>query len=346
MSTRSLLRHQATSRVVALGASLGFIAAGCTPPKPPPPPPVLIAEPPIALDGAGSSKGETDVDRGVVLVQNERFAEGVQLIERGMAAGFGDAESAYYVAYGHERLGHRNEAENYYLKALQLEPTMVNARVNLAAIYLEEPLQPAKAIAVLEPAVASEPKSVDVRLNLAYAHRLEKNFAKAAEHYRAALAIEEKLETRQMLADVLFDAGDAKEVVVEMKKLLPSFTKNAKAMAAFGGRFAKVGAYTDCVSAFTKAIELEPRDANHYVNRGLCRHELGEPEASVAQDFEKATALDPKNQAALYYLGMSMIIVKKPGRALESFEKAVRLGGGTPFGKKAREKWEAMVNPR
>ncbi|MBM4357483.1 MAG: tetratricopeptide repeat protein [Deltaproteobacteria bacterium] len=346
MFQRLLSRSASDPRVVVAAVVFGSVTIGCEPPMPPLSPPVLVAEPPASFDGRTPGQGTTDLDRGVALVQNERYAEGARLIERAMTSGLGDGESTYYLAFAYERMGNRKEAESYYLKTLQLDPQLVNARVNLAAMYLEEPLQPAKAITVLEPAVATEPKSADIRLNLAYAYRLEKNLPKAAEHYRASLAIEDKVETRQMLVDVLFDAGDTKEVVGEMKTLLPAFAKDAKAMAAFGGRFAKVRAYADCAAAFTKALELQPKNAGYHVNRGLCRHEVGDAEAEVAKDYEAAVDLEPKNQAAWYYLGMSQLLAEERSRGIEALEKAIRLGADTAFGKKAKEKWSAVVKKR
>lgn len=340
---RSLLRdgpHHGLA--AAFVTALAAVAIGCTPPPPLPPPPALLADPPSTPEGTISGHGVTELDRGLALIQNERFAEGIRLIEDAMNLGVVDAEATYHLAFAHEQLGHRREAESYYLKTLQLSPNHVNSRVNLAAIYLEEPLQPAKAINVLEPAVAADPKSTDIRLNLAYAYRLRKQLDKAAEQYRKALEIEDKVAVRQMLADALFDSGDKKDVVVEMRKLLGAFEKQPKALAAYGGRFAKVGAYADCVTAFGKAIEAEPANPSYYLNRGLCRHELHDSEEAAAQDFQKASELEPRNQAAHYYLGMSRLEEKRYELAAEALEKAFRLGPYTAIGKKAHERWLKM----
>jgi tetratricopeptide (TPR) repeat protein len=336
----SALRRR--GRIVA-AILAGTLAAACTPPRRPPPRPVLIAEPLPSFDGQTPGQGATDLDRGVALVQNERYADGIALIEKAFKTLPPDAESTYYLAYAYDRSGRRKEAEATYQRSIALDPKLVEPRINLAAMYLEEPPQAAKAIAVLEPAVALDPRAIDVHLNLAYANRLLKRLDVAAQHYRAALAIQEKVETRQMLADVLYDAGKTGELVLELKKLVPSFSRNAKALAAIAGRFAKAGAYAECASTFTKAIGLDGSDASFYLNRGLCRHELKEREEDVLADFERAVEADSKFQPAHYYMAMSLLQMKKLARAAEAFERAYKLGPDTTVGRKAKAQWDELL---
>lgn len=328
---------------LALVVAAVSTSVGCTPPPAAPPRPVLIAEPLPSFDGQTPGQSATDLDRGVALIQNERFAEGAALIEKAFTVGSPDAESMYYLAFAYDQLGRRKEAEATFLRTLDLDPKHVAARINLGAMYLDEPAQPARAIAVLEPAVAADPKALEVQLNLAYAHRLLKHFDKAAQHYRAALALGEKVETRQMLADVLYDGGLMNELVPELKKLVTSFSRNPKALAALGGRFAKAGAYADCVSTFTKALALDTTDATSYLNRGLCRHELKEREDLILADYERAAEADPNYQPAFYYMGMSLLLSKKLSRAAEAFERAYRLGPDTTIGRKAKSHWDELL---
>lgn len=303
-------------------------------------PAILVAEPVSMSTEVLPGQEATELDRGIALIKNERYAEGIVLVEKSTKASAPDAEITYYLALAYQNTGRKQDAEAGYRRALELDAKLVDARVNLAAIYLEEPPQPERAIEVLEPAVALDPKAADIHLNLAFAYRLVKRLDKAAEHYRGALAVEEKLETRQMLVDVLFDAGKGPEFVVEQKRIVSAFGSNPKALAAIGARFAKFDAYEECAATFSKAIALEPKEPTYYLQRGLCRHELKEPELAVAADFKKTTELDPKNQAAFYYLAMAMLGAKDMGKAVEALEKAVRLGYETPYGKKANQQLE------
>ncbi|MBM4375029.1 MAG: tetratricopeptide repeat protein [Deltaproteobacteria bacterium] len=335
----AMLRCGRTLAALVVATSM----AACAAPPRKRPRPVLIAEPLPSFDGQTPGQGATDLDRGVALVQNERYADGIALIEKAFKTVTPDAESTYYLGFAYDRVGRRREAEATYQQAITLDPKLVEARMNLGAMYLEDPPQPAKALAVLEPAVAIEPRAIDVNLNLAYANRLLKRLDQAANHYRAALASQDKVETRQMLADVLYDAGKMGELVLELKKLVPAFSRNAKALAAIAGRFAKAGSYADCAVTYTKVVALDGTDASSYLNRGLCRHELKEREEDVLADYERAVEADSKFQPAHFYMAMSLMQMKKLVRAAEAFEKAYKLGPDTTVGRKAKAHWDDLI---
>lgn len=325
--------------------SLAAAALGCATTQGGPPRPVLTADPLPSLDGGSPGQSATELDRGIAMVQNERYADGIATLEKAIKLLPNDAQAVYHLAYAYDRTGKRAEAESRYERAIVLDSKLVSARVNLAAMYLEPPARPEKAVLVLEPAVALEPKAVDVRLNLAFAYRQANEVDKAAAQYRAALETEDRVATRQMLADVLFDGGKMTEAAVEMRKLVPNFSKNSKALAAFGGRFAKAGAFEDCVAAYGAAIAVDGKDASHWLNRGLCRHELHQPEVEVATDYERAVQLDANYQPAHYYVGMALLAAKKRIKAAEAFERAYNLGASTPVGRKAKERWDELTHP-
>ncbi len=325
---------------LTLSALVGL--PSCSVPRPPAQT-VLLADPLPGLEGDVTGAQATEFDRGVALVQLERYAEGVVLLERALKPSSSDVTAIYHLGYAYEQLGRQSDAEASYLRVIALDPKFASARVNLGSLYLAAPGQELKAIQVLEPAVAFEPKAVDLRLNLAFAYGRLKNLDKAAEHYRAALASEDRVDIRQMLVDVLFDGEKMPEAIIEMRKLLPNFHKDARAMAAFGGRFAKARAFEDCVAAFTTAIQLDGNTSSYFLNRGLCRHELKTQEAEAASDYERATVLDPTYQPAFYYLGMSLLTQQRLVPAAEALLHAHNLGTTTPVGLKAKARWDDLT---
>ena len=58
-----------------------------------------------------------------------------------------------------------------------------------------------------------------------------------------------------------------------------------------------------CRAIFDKAIELDPKDANAYYNRGLAKSELKQYKEAIA-DYDKAIELNPKDAAAYYNRGV------------------------------------------
>ncbi|MBK8875470.1 MAG: tetratricopeptide repeat protein [Bacteroidetes bacterium] len=56
----------------------------------------------------------------------------------------------------------------------------------------------------------------------------------------------------------------------------------------------KISQYVRAVQDFTKAIDIEPTNATHYVNRGAAYLSIDETELAMA-DFSKGIDLDPSS---------------------------------------------------
>ena len=60
--------------------------------------------------------------------------------------------------------------------------------------------------------------------------------------------------------------------------------------------YAKAKDHNGAIRDYTKAIELDPNDANAYYNRGVSKENLGDLNGACA-DWKKAAALGHKNAA-------------------------------------------------
>jgi tetratricopeptide (TPR) repeat protein len=341
MSERFVDRILPVSMLVSAALGLG----GCPPPQPELPDPTLIADPPPTEDGRLPGAGMSDLDRGMAYVKSEAYAEALPYLDRAVASQSENAEAQYYRALACERTGNLLEAEKGYRKAIEVDGRLVNARINLGALYLEDPPRPELAIEVLAPAAEYEPEAADVHLNLAFAYRLDKRPAEAEKHYLKALSLADDPNTRFDLADLLFEEGKLEQMVEELRKVLPAVAKDLKRVTVVAHRLAKGGAYEDCIKAFDYAVALDAKEPGYLVHRGLCKHGLKREDAARA-DFEAAIALDGSYQPAWYYLAQALLQSKRRQKATDAFEKAIKLGKDTPVGKKAREELSAMAAGR
>jgi Flp pilus assembly protein TadD len=66
-----------------------------------------------------------------------------------------------------------------------------------------------------------------------------------------------------------------------------------------GNKKVEKGDFFAAKADFTKAIELSPKDAEAYYNRGFCMGELKEYSGAIA-DYSKATELNPEDARAFY----------------------------------------------
>ena len=87
----------------------------------------------------------------------------------------------------------------------------------------------------------------------------------------------------------------------------------------------KEGDYDSAIADYTKAIEIDPKDAKAYYNRGLIFNNIGEYYQAIA-DFTKAIEINPKYADAYNSRGAAYAVKGEYERAWEDVYKAQSLG--------------------
>ena len=82
--------------------------------------------------------------------------------------------------------------------------------------------------------------------------------------------------------------------------------------------------YEDAKDFYTKAIELNPQDAEVYNNRGVTYYEQGNFSAAL-QDYNKAIELNPQYTSAYFFRGLVYSKRKEFDTAISDFTKAIEL---------------------
>ena len=88
---------------------------------------------------------------------------------------------------------------------------------------------------------------------------------------------------------------------------------------------AEKGDHYGAISDYTKAIELDPKDADAYYNRGISKGELKDYYGAIS-DYTKAIELDPKDADAYYNRGISKELIEDMKGACADWRKAYDLG--------------------
>jgi Flp pilus assembly protein TadD len=326
-----------------LGAALAALPA-CGPAEAPREP-VLVADPPLGPEGSTADDGavQTELDRGVAYVKNEKFTEAKQHFEKAIA--MKPTPAAWtYLAIVKEKTGDRTGAAAAYKSALAIDAGFVEAAQNLAALYLDDPARPDDAIAVLKPAIA---KSPDPRLlqNLGFAYGLKGDLDSAGKAYEAALAKGEDAQIRFAYGSLLFEKKQPDRAAAELRKAVDAAKDDAALLVTAGRMLGSAKAFGDCVKAFDRAIKIKATDPEWFVRRGTCKHEIDD-EAGAQADYEAAIKVDASFAAAHYYLGVSALSQKNRLKASIELQKAIKLGEGGPIGKAAKEKLEALAKKK
>lgn len=339
---RQMKRLSSFVRIGLVLALVGCGTAGCGTDEPPKAP-VLTADPPLAT-AAEDGAVQTELERGIAYVRNEKYAEAKEHFRKALAVK--PTPTAYtYLGVADEKTGDRAGAEEAYKAALKLDPTFAEAAQNLSALYLDDPAKPDEAIALLKPAIDKTKDNARLLQNLGFAYGLKGDIDAAGKAYAAALEKGEDAQIRFAWGALLAEKKQNDRAAEQLKKAVEGAKDDAALLVSVGRLLGATRAFGDCVKAFDKALAVKSTDPEWYVRRGTCKHELKD-EDGAQKDYEAAVKIDPKFPAAHYYLGLSFITQKKRLFGTRELEKAKELGKGTPIGKAAADKLADLASPR
>lgn len=325
-------------RVALVGLCAAMIEA-CGPPQQAVTPD-LDADPPPGVT-AGTGTATSELQRGIAHVKKERYADARPHLEKARELDAKNPEILFYLGLVKAETGDVPGAEAAYRDALKLDPKFIEASENLGALFLGEPARPDEAIAVLNEALKIAPDNVRLMQNLAFAYGLKGDVEGASKQYEAALAKGDDGRLRFAYGSFLFDAKKFDKAAEQLKKVLEKTADDDVAMlATLGLLLGQSKAFGDCVTAYDRALKVKP-EAERFVRRGRCKHELGD-KPGAKTDYEAAVKTDAEFAPAHYYLGLSLLDEKKRQSAITEFEKASKVGAGTPIGKLAKDKLDAL----
>src|SRR5687768_4656272 len=101
-------------------------------------------------------------------IEAERYTDAVANLQKVAASDPRNAHAHYYLGYALSMLRRDDEAVPAYRKAIELQPDLNPARLNLGLVLMRQK-KPAEAVAVLEPLVKANPKEYAPVLALAEA---------------------------------------------------------------------------------------------------------------------------------------------------------------------------------
>lgn len=111
--------------------------------------------------------------------------------------------------------------------------------------------------------------------------------------------------------------------------LFPGYSLSAEDWFTQGVSFSKSGRYDQAIQAFSKAIEINPRNTSAYINRGLSWYHKGDYNQAIA-DYTKALEINPYHADAYNNLAWALAIcpdyrLRNGAKAVEVAQKAVEL---------------------
>lgn len=221
--------------------------------------------------------------------------------------------------------GRLDEAESLFLRAVRGDERLAGARMNLAYLYLLK-REPEKSAAQLREVLRLEPANAEA------AHRLAWLLLSQNRVEECVALFESLKETRALSAPLLAVAGDAYlrrgdrvAAVASLKRATALSPSEPSYHFALGSAWLAYPAdLSEAELAFRQFLRLRPDDARGQMHLGyvlLKQKRLAEARAALEASTQKGAA----TPEAFYYLGLIAQGENEDARALELFEKSIRL---------------------
>jgi len=207
-------------------------------------------------------------------------------------------------------------------RAVEINPTLSEARSNLGNIYLTKG-QVTNAINQYREALKINPNEAKTHNNLgnAYVQRDWLNYA--VSEYLGSIRLDPKFtDAYKNLAIVYCKQERFQQAIAQLRHAIVLEPGDAECYSQLGSVFDKMGNYEQAISQYKKALKINPKLAMAYYGLGLCYNKLGSVDDEI-WGYKRALAVKPDMIAALINLGNAYFGQKKYGAAVEQFKKAV-----------------------
>lgn len=235
---------------------------------------------------------------------------------------------AYYnrgTAYG--KSGQLPQAITDFTKAIELNPNYAEAYYNRGAAYHKSGQLP-QAIADLTRVIEFNPKAAIVYCSRGQVYAASGAVVEARNDLLKGVELNPDLKPQvrkisdQFKLDLpLDDSSTADGMYTRAIELNPN---DAQAYCNRANTYNSQGRYTLAISDCTKAIELNPKHAQAYCSRGIAHHNMGNHTQAVA-DYTKAIELNPQFVEAYYNRGAAYSKAGQLPQAIPDYTKAVEL---------------------
>ena len=232
----------------------------------------------------------------------------------------------------YDDVGNKESALLALERAVEINPTLSEARANLGNIYLEKG-QLADAIREYKVALKINLSDAKTHNNLgnAYLRKSEiqdSHYKKgwlnyAVSEYLWSLKLDPNLpDAYKNLAVAYCKQERFEQAIMLLRQAITLEPKDASYYSQLGSVYDQMGNYEQAISQHQKALRINPNFADAHYGLGLCYSKLGFVDDEILA-YKSALAVKPDMLAALVNLGSAYFGQKKYDAAIEQYKKAV-----------------------
>ena len=130
--------------------------------------------------------------------------------------------------------------------------------------------------------------------------------------------------TKLFRAAKLTEAGDLDQAIVEHTKAIELDPRFAAAYNDRGVAYEKKGQFEKAISDYNKAIDIDPKLSIAYYNRGIAYGNKGQHDKAIS-DFSRTIELNPKDADAFGYRGNVYTAKGQYDKAISDYNKALEI---------------------
>jgi tetratricopeptide (TPR) repeat protein len=294
------------------------------------------AKPGAGAQGGASAAAGDEYARGSAAFKAGDYPTARASFEASVKKNPKQADAHYALALVLDKTGDRAAAEKSYKDALGLQPDMLEAAENLAALYVESGRYD-DAASVAKKALEKNAKSAPLTLNYAVALGGKGDQAGSQKAFEDALRLEPNNALFHITYAQQLASWKKRDEALDRLKLAQKAAGDDPALlGGIGFELRTLRAAPECVQVFDKAIALKD-NADFRTNRALCKHANKDKTGAIA-DLVQATTKEPEFAPARYWLGWAQHEEGKFTEAAAAYKKYLELAPKGPLAKAAEAK--------
>jgi tetratricopeptide (TPR) repeat protein len=210
----------------------------------------------------------------------------------------------YAIGLCHERLGHEEQATEFYQDAIKFKRYLDLPRKRLAAIYFKN-MHVDRALAEYEAIVSESPDDIDSLVLLGHLQIVQGRIEDAVRTFNRAILIHPDnfhVDDDPLINTMLRD-GEFAQAIEYIESQIEADPDRADLYIRLGDVLSMSGNEQDAVEKYTAALQREPQCLETTVKLGACYLRTGS-KAQAAREFSKA--LEINNEIVDAYIGLAL----------------------------------------
>jgi len=242
-------------------------------------------------------------------------------------------EAYRYLGYYQYEMGVYEDVEANLLRAIELNPSDVDARLWLTQYYTD--------FGAYDMALAQYDKLLDrqdtldsdtlysVWIRKADAQEALEEVDNAIESYQTAISINpDRVEAYAALGNIYVYDGDYENALEFLDAAIDIVDDDPTIFYDRGTAFFEYQSYSQSIADFSRALQLDPNYIAAYIGRGQTRTVVGDYVAAIA-DFNQAITRDNTDSQAHYLRGLALYNSENYESAIEDFTIVIDMNAYT-----------------